>query len=193
MVLKKMKRKLKSLIKIAHRDTLLLWKTPREYLYSFTYPTDKYVNIMPYDPAVTRTGEKLISKIHALYPDLKVHFIGSSVLGISGQKDIDLIIESPPKDFHLYISGLISILGEPTKRRRNLIEWGTKVGGCTIDVLMLDHSNPIGRKTIKTYERIKKNKLFLQQYEKLKLDSDGISLREYKRRRLQFFNVVDGI
>lgn len=180
-------------LKIFYRDLLIFWKTPREYLYSFTYPTNKYVSIKPYDPSVTHTGEKLVGKIHALYPDLKVNFIGSSVLGISGQKDIDFIIECNPKDFHLYLSGLISILGEPCKKRRTLIEWDTKVEGCTIDVLLLDQSNPIGQKTIRTYERIKRNKMFLTQYEKLKLDSNGVSVREYKRRRLKFFNFVDGL
>lgn len=193
MVLKNTRAKIAKKTKLLRRDILLLWKSPREYLYSFTYPTDKYVSIKPYNPAVTRTGEKLVRMIHTFYPDLKINFIGSSVLGISGQKDIDLIIESPPKDFHLYLSGLISVLGEPVKRRKNLIEWDTKLEDCIIDVLLLDHSNPIGRKTIKTYERIKKNTAFLKQYEKLKLAADGVSLREYKRRRLEFFNMVDGL
>lgn len=192
MELKKLKSKFIHQLQTLRRDILLLWKTPREYLYSFTYPTDKYIHIKPYDPEVKHKGEELINKIHALYPALKVNFIGSSVLGISGQKDIDLIIESPPEDFHLYIKGLTSILGKPVKKRVGLIEWDTRIDNYIIDVLMMDHKNPIGRNTIRTHERIKKNKMFLKQYEKLKLSCNGTSLREYKRRRLEFFNYVDG-
>jgi hypothetical protein len=57
---------------------------------------------------------------------------------------------------------------------------------------MIGKTNPISRNTIRTFKRIQKNKNFLREYEKLKIKSNGVSVREYKRRRLEFFNYVDG-
>lgn len=179
--------------KIIRRDLRLLWKSPIEYLYSFTYPHNKYVQIQAYDPKVTEIGKQLVNKIQKIYPYLKVIFIGSAVLGIAGQRDIDLIIvECDPKDFPLYIGGLVSVLGQPVKVKSSFVEWIFNYKRCVVEALLIGKANPISRKTIQTFKRIQKNKNFLREYEKLKLKSNGVSLREYKRRRLEFFNYVDG-
>ncbi len=192
MTLKKIQLKLLRKLRILKRDIILLWKSPIEYIYSFTYPTDQYVNIKPYDPSVKAIGKILIDKVHAIYPLLKILFIGSAVLGIAGQKDIDLIIESDPKDFHLYIAGLVSVFGRPKKTKKNLVEWITTYKDCNVEALLIGKSNPIGQKSIQTFKRIQRNKNLIREYENLKLKSNGVSIREYKRRRIEFFNYVDG-
>lgn len=121
MIFHKLNKKMVKKLRIFRRDLKLLWKTPIEYLYSFTYPDDKYVQILPYDPKVTEIGQQLVNKIQKIYPYLKVIFIGSAVLGIAGQRDIDLIIECDPKDFPLYIGGLVSVLGQPSKVKKALL------------------------------------------------------------------------
>jgi ribosome recycling factor len=63
MIFQQLKKKMVKKIKIFRRDLKLLWKTPIEYLYSFTYPDNKYVQIQPYDPKVTEIGQQLVNKI----------------------------------------------------------------------------------------------------------------------------------
>lgn len=175
------------------RDLLLLWRSPIEYVYSFTYPSNKYVKIYPYDPKITKIGEDIIQQIHTYYPHLDVHFIGSAVFKIAGQRDIDLVIDCKPENFNQYLPGLITVLGSPTKIRTDHVEWTTHKDTCSVDVLLLDKNHPISRKTIEICERIGANEKYIRQYEKLKLSSNGVSYREYKRRRIEFFNKINNL
>lgn len=178
---------------IIRRDFSLFLKTPKDFVYSFTYPTNKTITIEPYNPGVTRTGNKLTAKVRAIFPELKVHFIGSARLGILGQKDIDLMIECAPDDFEKYLPGLISLFGNPDKKRSKFIEWHFVENGCSIEILLIDPSTHVFQGPLETFKLLKKNKYLLRKYEKIKKESDGISVREYKRRRMFFFNQIMGI
>ncbi len=165
-------------------ELLMFLKGPKQYLYLYTYPSDKYVKIKPYDPKVTELGNKLISRIHKLYPKLKIHFFGSAALKIAGQRDIDLFAVSNPKDFDKYLPGLIKILGLPKKRRRNFIEWSLSKNKCDIQFVLVSPNNPMFARNIRAYKLLKKNK---QAYEKLKMESNGDSFRECEKKKLKFF------
>lgn len=86
MILSTIFQNLLAFIKFLYGELRLFYQTPKDYLYLYTYPTDKKVKIEPYDPHVTATGEFISGKINKLFPGVKVHFIGSPVLGIDGQK-----------------------------------------------------------------------------------------------------------
>lgn len=175
------------------RDIGLLIKTPREFVYSFTYPADQQVEIAPYDPAVKKIGERLVTQMHDACPGLKIHFLGSAVLGIAGQRDIDLLAAADPSQFHRYIAGISSVLGPPSKRRRTFMEWQTNREGCAVELLLADPESPLLTGPLKTFRKIKSDPSLIGRYEKLKLSSNGVSIREYKRRRLAFFNMIDAI
>lgn len=172
------------------REMLLLTQTPKEYIYTFTYPANKRIKIEEYDPHVTQVGIKLIKKIQKKLPNLKVCFIGSAALQILGQKDIDLIAESSPKDLEKYLPSLFSILGQPAKKRRKFMEWHVKHDNCTIELIIADPSSNILKVSMATFQLLKNNKKLLRIYEQLKSDSDGLSIREYNKRKLLFFNKI---
>jgi hypothetical protein len=172
------------------REMLLFLQTPREYIYIFTYPTDKTVKIEDYNPHITQVGIKLIKKIQKELPNLKIRFIGSAALRIPGQNDIDLFVESPSKDLGKYSRPLFSILGKPTKKRRKFIEWHVKHDGCTVELVVADPLSNIFKNSVTTFQLLKDNKKLLREYEHLKFDSDGSSVREYNKRKLVFFNKI---
>ncbi len=125
-----------------------------------------------------------------MYPELKVHFMGSAALRICGQKDLDYIIDCHPESFNLYISGLTSLLGQPKKNRPTFVEWETNQHNYHIDLLLMDPSNPVSIKTLKIFDIFISNQEILKQYEQLKMASNGVSIREYKRIRMEFFQKI---
>ncbi len=179
--------KINQFAKNLKRDIVLLWNMPIEYLYSFTYSTQKQIKIEPYDPEVTKTGQTMIDQIHAQYPSLKIHFLGSAALKIAGQRDLDLIAECKPHEIDSYLPGITRVIGEPTKRRKNFVEWQFKRGTCKGELLLIDPENPIARKTLDVFYLMAKNKHLIKLYEELKIAANGTTVREYKRRRLAFF------
>lgn len=175
---------------LLRRELSLLAKSPREYIYSYTFPTNKTIKIEKYNPRVTKLGESFIKKLRAKHPELKIYFVGSAVLKIAGQKDIDLFVVSKPKNFHIYLPTLCTLFGEPMKKRKNFIEWHLEKNGCSIEVLLIDPLNNIFRGPLKTFTILKNNQRLRREYERIKLKSNGVSVREYKKRRLEFFNRI---
>lgn len=169
------------------RDVYLFWKGPIAYLYTFTYSTEKKIQILPYDPTVTKLGEKLVKKIKNKFPQLPILFYGSARLKIDGQRDIELMAESKPHNFHLYVNGLNKIFGKPDKIRSEFIEWHIEIKGCTVELLLINPKNRIFTDPKKSFERLSNNKKLLEKYKKLKKDLNGSSEREYKKQRMEFF------
>lgn len=179
-----------SLVSRVRRDAKLLWVAPKAFLYSFTFPKDKYVQILPFDPDTKNIGVDLVRKIRAKHRDLQVHFVGSASLGIPGQKDIDLLAECQPKDFHKYLPALIEIFGNDYKRRAKFVEWHITYKGCDVQLMLIDPMHRTFRDIMEVSSLFKEDKALLEKYKQIKIDCNGESLREYKRRRLEFFNQI---
>lgn len=172
------------------RDIKLLKADPKAFLYSFTFPTDKYVHILPFDRNINENGKNLVNKIHNAHPDLVVHFVGSASLKIAGHKDIDLLAECDPKDFEKYIPVLVKIFGKEYKRRNQFVEWHTKYKGSDVQLMLIDPKHRTFKDLMAMYKLFKTNKQLLTRYKNIKNECEGKSLREYKRRRMEFFNQV---
>lgn len=173
------------------REVELLLRSPREYLYSYTYPKTETITILPYDAQVTRIGEEFKEEINRRLPDLQVYFAGSAALRIAGRRDIDLFAAGSGKQFHYYANELKKILGKPEKVRRHFIEWQVRRNGCVIEFLLSDPRRKQFQEPLSAYALLKKNKRLREEYERMKLASNGLSLREYTKRRMSFFNKID--
>lgn len=182
-------------IRIIRRDFSLLVTNPKTYLYyKYTLPPDKKVVIKAYDPKVTTVGKELVERIQTLLPNLKVHFIGSASLGIiQGDGDIDILIECPYDDFDKYLPNLISLLGQPDKRREKFIEWHTTWKNYQIELDLTDPSSSILIEPLLGYTLLKNNPKYLKEYEQIKISSNGLSEWEYKKRKMEFFNRIRSI
>ena len=173
------------------RDIHLLFSSFREFVYSFTYSKDKKIKISPFDPTVRQTGLEIVQKIKNVLPDSTIHFTGSAVLGIAGQRDLDIYVESAPKDLKKNLEKLIPILGQATKIRAKFVEWHSIIDTCDVEVILADPQLPILRDPVHTFNLIKSNLAHIKEYEQLKLASNGVSEREYKRRKLEFFHRIE--
>lgn len=181
----------KNIIELIFRDLRLLFESPREYLYSYTFSTKKKANIQAFNPKVRDYGRELVKKITIKYPKLTIFFMGSASFGIAGQNDIDLLIDCDPNDFSKYTPFLNSLFGKPDRVLEKELNWHIKKDGMDLEVMLIDPKHHVRNTLVTTYLSLKDSPELLKMYESLKLSSNGISQREYKKRRIEFFNWVE--
>jgi len=151
-------------------------------------PDDKSVQIGAHDIEAQKVGEKVREEIRKAVPDLEVYFTGATSLGLAGMNDVDISIVSRPEDFDKYLPEIISILGEPLKRSAQNIRWEIVRGGYPVDVHMTDGNSRGWCDHKKIYELLRDNSDIAKEYEKMKLSCDGLSVKEYQKRKYEFYN-----
>lgn len=166
--------------------------TENEEKYLLTIPEEKIVQIKLYNPKVREVGNSIVQSIKNKIPDVEVLFMGASVLGIAGQNDIDINVLSIPSKYGKYLPSLIELFGEPTKSNPNLIKWEFIENGFEVELYLTDKNSPLLQRQIKTFNILKDNPELAKEYEKIKLNSNGLSFREYMRVKFEFFNRILG-
>jgi len=179
---------MKQLLKLIVRELRIFYQSPKDYLYSFTELKNPKINVRAYNPNTASKAKRVIADIHKLFPNLHTHLVGSTGLHSIGRGDIDLFLESEPYKFRTYLPGLISLFGKPTKIRSRFIEWNSYLYNRRVEVILIDPSTKIFQNQIMQFKILKNNKQLLREYETLKKSSKDISVWEYTRRRMDFFN-----
>lgn len=66
--------------------------TPGQEKYLARISEEELVSIQKFNPLAREVGNNIVDEIKRVLPDATVHYIGSSVLGIAGENDIDIAI-----------------------------------------------------------------------------------------------------
>jgi hypothetical protein len=169
---------------------ITLWSTPKDYLYSFTYPTKKFVHQKPFDPEAKKAASELITKLKLTCPEMNVYLFGSLGLEISGQNDIDLYLVGIPNRFNYYQNKIKRLAGQPTRKKTGQIEWKFTFHGYPAELTLTSKDNSYFKEQKLLFETIRDNQKLLGDYETLKLSLDGKSQREYAVERIIFFNQI---
>ena len=168
--------------------------TENQEKYLQTISESKNTEIKPWNPKTREVAYRLIDAIKNADPELGIIYTGASALGISGVNDLDFTVTCPIEDFGKHLPNLIEILGNPQKIGKENIRWeGIQKEGFIVDVHMTDPDNPSLKEHIRLFELLKNNSELLNEYEVLKIKSNGASYREYQRRKYEFYNKVLGI
>lgn len=161
--------------------------TENQEKYLEKIPESKIAKIKPWDPRTKEIAEDLIAKIRSTEPALSVLWMGASALRIAGQNDIDMYICASEKDFQKYLSSLENIFGKPVSGI-SIIKWKLQINGFDVELYLTDPGTPSMREQIKVFEILKSDPALREAYERLKLRVNGLSFREYMRRKYEFFN-----
>lgn len=164
--------------------------TNAEERYLLTIPKDKKVTIAPYSTKLSTIAESLINKVKVPFPELDVVFMGASGLGISGQGDIDLYALSPAINFQKYLPTLKQIFGNPEHEHKESVEWAFIIEGINVEFYLTDPQTESMKRQIKVFQILKKNNTLLDEYRILKEKMNGKSMREYQRRKYEFYNRI---
>lgn len=152
---------------------------------------DKIV-IKPYDPTCIEKFEKVENIIQKnLGNEVELKHCGATSWGISGQDEIDTYLPVPEANFDKYIPKLEKLFGKPRshyplKRARFV----TEIDGKHIDVFLINSETDGWTNAVKFESFLRKNPKWLDKYRRLKEDGDGLSVKEYYRRKIEFINSI---
>jgi GrpB-like predicted nucleotidyltransferase (UPF0157 family) len=170
-----------------------LLQTPKNYLYSFTLPKDKKVELSSYNPQAKKIADEILSIVKTINPLLVAHFIGSASLGIPGQNDIDIFVESTPSLFETYIPMFTSYFTAPKKIRPEFVLWDIKKNNYEVEIVLIDPKSNKYIEQMKGYLAIKNDPKLRAEYIELKQSLANSSVQEYAQKKMEFFNKAIGL
>jgi len=163
--------------------------TEKQEKYLLKIPADKIVKIIPYDLHIPSIVKNIKDKIKNSGIDLEVAFMGASALEISGQGDIDLYIFCQEKDYSIYLLKLEKVFG-PRIQGITIIKWELEKDGHEIELYLTDPNTPGVKEQIEVFNILKKDLKLLKEYENIKASANGLSFKEYMRRKYEFYNSI---
>lgn len=148
--------------------------------------TDKIV-IKPYDPKSSEIFSEVKKKVVGVLGRVRVLHRGASYFKISGQNEIDIYVPTSPKDFDEYVGKMTKSFGKPGSLYP-LIRARFRILGYRkhIDVFIINKEDKgwVDSEIFTKY--LKGNKKVLDAYRKLKENGDGLSVREYYKKKIVF-------
>ncbi|MDQ5957993.1 MAG: hypothetical protein QG665_334 [Patescibacteria group bacterium] len=153
--------------------------------------SDRLVTIVPYDPQSEELFKIVKEKIVAvLGNEVKVEHSGSTLFHMPGQDEIDVAIVADKEMFSQYIEKLEPVFGPVRSLYPDRARFEVKEQGKKIDLKLVDrhHPNYIEGKLLDDY--IMSHPEALERYRILKEESDGLTNKEYYRRKLLFNNDI---
>lgn len=148
--------------------------------------------IKPYDSTAPEKFEKVKARIQKVLGEkIKVEHCGATALKISGQDEIDIYIPVSPKDFGKLLIPLEKFFGEPKSlyplERARFV---TIEGGKRVDIFLINKDDDDWKNGVRFETYLKTHSKALDEYRKLKENGNGLSVREYYRRKINFINKI---
>ena len=168
--------------------------TQKQKDYLETIPDIRVARVAPFNPATQKVAYKIISEIQSLLPALKIAYIGSSKLGVAGENDIDLNILAG-NDFQGVIPVLTKLLGEPKKVKleKKIIQWEFIRDDFPVEVFLTDVITQSLQEQFAVEKILENDKKLLQEFEKIKIQANGLPWKEYQKRKYEFWNKILGV
>jgi GrpB-like predicted nucleotidyltransferase (UPF0157 family) len=166
--------------------------TQEEENYISKIDPSKKVKIYPFDIKGKQLGESIVSKIRKVLSDVDVMFMGSTALGIDGQKDIDIYILSSSTEFNKYLPALENLFGSRGQQsdylEKKFVEWEFTEDGYEIEIYLTEPP----QRQIDVFNILRNNSKLLGEYERLKRAFNGKKYRDYQKAKYEFFNEILG-
>ncbi len=150
------------------------------------------IRIVPYDGNAPEIFESVAQKVaEKIGPCYSVEHHGATSLGISGQDEIDVYIPVLEKAFDNLVLKMQQAFGEPRsyypgKRARFAFFEGKK----RVDVFPINRESDDWKNLVFFETHLKKNPEALDRYRTLKESGNGLSVREYYKRKIEFINDI---
>ncbi len=163
-----------------------------EQNYINTIPENKTVVVSPFDKKAFEIADKVVMRVNDKIRNLEVVHMGALALGISGQNDIDIYALAAAESFHLYLNGLVEIFGQPKAKRNDSITWAFTEDSYEIEFYLTDPTSESMKRQIRVFETLKGDDELKKEYERLKEKMNGKSMKEYQRKKYEFYHRILG-
>jgi GrpB-like predicted nucleotidyltransferase (UPF0157 family) len=150
------------------------------------------ITIVPFDVTAEQKYQRIKQRIQdILGKEISVEHHGATNLGISGQDEIDIYIPVLPAKFNSLINPLKKLFGSPRslyplERARFVTEEDSK----HVDVFLINKTHEGWTNSVKFEGYLRSHPEALDEYRKLKEEGNGLSVREYYRRKIEFINRI---
>lgn len=151
-----------------------------------------HITIIPFDSTAQKKFEAVKQKIQTILGiDKRVEHRGATNLGISGQDEIDVYVPVPENQFDFWLVPLTAAFGSPRSHYPlERARFVTFEEGKHIDIFLINDSCQGWLDGIKFEGFLKSHPTALNRYRLLKESGQGLSTREYYRRKIEFFNEI---
>jgi GrpB-like predicted nucleotidyltransferase (UPF0157 family) len=151
-----------------------------------------HITIIPYDATAKDKFEAVKKKIQtALGKDTRVEHRGATSLCISGQDEIDVYVPVPKSQFNSMLAPLTAAFGNPHSHYPlERARFVTFEEGKHIDIFLINEACKGWIDGLKFEDYLKSHTTALDQYRILKERGQGLSTREYYRRKIEFINEI---
>ncbi len=150
------------------------------------------VKVIPFDPTAEekfQTVKKLVQSTLGTHVLVEHH--GATSLGISGQDEIDVYIPISTSQFDTLLVSIEKLFGKPMSvYPLQRVRFVTNIADKHIDVFLINENSNNWLDCIKFETHLKNNHDDLDAYRKLKENGNGLSTREYYRRKIEFINKI---
>lgn len=150
------------------------------------------VKIVDYNPGTKQAFDKLKASLKNILGDnAQILHRGATSLGICGKGEIDLYILSTQASFKSVFEKIKSQYGEPGSFYPNeRVRWNINFKGFAVEIFLVNKQHPSWVKSYLIEEYMIAHPKILEKYRILKENADGVSTREYYRRKLEFYNEI---
>lgn len=170
--------------------------TPNQSNYLSRLPAEvlsRPVQVFAWDSKGLLVADSIINAIKSAVPEREVIFIGSMPLRIAGQKDIDLSVLCPHREFKEPQHQLEKIFGLPDRIKETHVSWRFVRDGYEVGVYLTDPVESKVQEQIDIFNILKNDPELLKEYESIKLAANGQSYHDYQVKKYNFYNRVLGL
>lgn len=153
---------------------------------------NNHIKIIPYDIKTKNVFNTIKQEILSfLGEDAEVLHKGATNMGISGKGDIDVYIPVEPSDFDQKYIKIKNIYGEPGSfYPLERVRWNKEVEGIEVEIFLINKTHPGWTESVLFEDYLNSHPEALNDYRSLKENAEGVSTREYYRRKLEFMNKI---
>ncbi len=167
--------------------------TPEQEKWIAHLSDEDRVTILPFDPSAEQKFQAVRARIlAALGPGTPVVHRGATSLGISGQDEIDVYIPVPEQDFNALLAPLTAAFGPPRSHYPlERARFVTIEDGKHVDIFLTNTASQGWIDGVKFDAYLRTHPEALERYRLLKEAGNGLSIREYYRRKTEFINEIN--
>ena len=150
------------------------------------------VSIFPLDHKAEEKFQQVKSQIESILgTDIEILHRGASYLGISGQKEIDIYIPVLPEQIDYLASKMEKVFGKPKStyplERTKCLAY---IDGTKLEIMVTNKNHTSWINGEKFYKYLMENDEALEKYRKLKEEGNGLSTKEYYKKKIEFINAI---
>lgn len=175
------------------RDCILFFRFPIDFLLTFRDPLERVLYLQEINNEAHHLGQKLLRDMMSqMSGGMRAYFVGSNFFKIPGMNDdIDFLVEyTTENEKKKWKNFLVKHFGNPILENKRFTKWEVRYNGFPVEILLSHPKSRIFQKIFFSYNTLLTNPEILANYKKLKQNSVGVTLREYNKRQIYFFDYL---